>query len=73
MPLLPITPPPGIKTNGSEYSNKNSWVEADLCRFENGFLTNIGGWQKAKTNKCYLIVDVCSLHMSDCLLSFSRI
>jgi hypothetical protein len=48
MALLPITPPPGVKTNGTEYSNKNSWVEADLCRFENGYLTNIGGWQKAK-------------------------
>ena len=48
MALLPITPPPGVKTNGTEYSNKNSWVEADLCRFENSYLTNIGGWQKAK-------------------------
>ena len=46
MALLPITPPPGVKTNGTEYSNKNSWVEADLVRFENGYLTNIGGWQK---------------------------
>ncbi len=48
MALLPITPPPGVKTNGTEYSNKNSWVESDLVRFENGYLTNIGGWQKAK-------------------------
>jgi len=51
MALLPITPPPGVKTNGTEYSNKNSWVESDLCRFENGFLTNIGGWQSAKQTK----------------------
>ena len=48
MALLPITPPPGVKTNGTEYSNKNSWIESDLVRFENGYLTNIGGWQKAK-------------------------
>ena len=41
MALLPITPPPGIVTNGTTYSNKGRWTDGDLVRFENGSLTPI--------------------------------
>jgi len=48
MALLPITPPAGIKTNGTDYQNKGNWIDANLIRFENNFLTNVGGWRKFK-------------------------
>tara|TARA_R110002020_G_scaffold258135_1_gene471848 strand:+ start:154 stop:1668 length:1515 start_codon:yes stop_codon:yes gene_type:complete len=49
MALLPITPPPGIVTNGTTYSNKGRWTDGDLVRFENGSLTPIGGWEKLRS------------------------
>lgn len=48
MSYISITPPPGIKKNGTDYANKNAWIDGNLVRFENGFLKNIGGWQKLK-------------------------
>ena len=48
MPYISITPPPGIKKNGTDYANKNSWIDGNLVRFENGFLANVGGWRKLK-------------------------
>ena len=48
MPYVSITPPPGIKKNGTDYANKNAWIDGNLIRFENGFLKNIGGWQKLR-------------------------
>ena len=48
MALLPVTPPPGIVTNGTDYSNKGRWVDSDLIRFQNGSLKPIGGWEKLK-------------------------
>ncbi len=48
MALFPITPQAGIVKNGTDYSNKNRWVDGDLVRFENGFLKPIGGWDKLK-------------------------
>ena len=38
----------GIKTMVTDYQNKGNWIDTDLVRFENGFLTNIGGWKKIK-------------------------
>ena len=49
MALLPITPPPGIVTNGTAYSNKGRWTDGDLVRFQNGNLRPIGGWEKLKS------------------------
>ena len=49
MPLIQVTPPAGIVTNGTEYGNKGRWVDGDLVRFENGFLRPIGGWDKLNT------------------------
>ena len=43
MPYISITPKPGIKKNGTDYANKNSWIDGNLVRFENGFLANVGG------------------------------
>jgi hypothetical protein len=48
MPLLPITPNAGIKTNGTDYANKNAWIDSNLIRFENGYLKNVGGWSKLR-------------------------
>ena len=49
MALFPIQPKPGIKTNGTDYQNKGNWINSNLVRFENGFLTNVGGWRKIKS------------------------
>ena len=49
MALLPITPPAGIVTNGTTYSNKGRWTDGDLIRFQNGHLRPIGGWEKLKS------------------------
>jgi len=48
MALVPITPPAGIVKNGTEYSNSGRWVDGNLVRFQNGFLTPIKGWNKIK-------------------------
>ena len=47
MAFLPLDIKAGIKDN-IDYQNKGNWIDADLVRFENGFLTNIGGWKKIK-------------------------
>ena len=49
MALLPITPVPGIVTNGTPYSKKGRWTDGDLVRFQNGNLKPIGGWEKLKS------------------------
>jgi hypothetical protein len=48
MALLPVTPPAGIVTNGTDYANKGRWVDGNLVRFENGYLKPIGGWTKLR-------------------------
>ena len=48
MPLIEVTPPAGIVTNGTQYSNKGRWVDGNLVRFENGYLRPIGGWEKLR-------------------------
>lgn len=50
MALIPVTPPAGIVKNGTEYANKGRWVDGDLVRFENGYLTPIKGWNKLRQN-----------------------
>ena len=49
MALVSITPPAGIVTNGTNYSNKGRWVDGNLVRFENGYLKPIGGWSKLRS------------------------
>ena len=49
MALIEITPKQaGIYTNGTEYSASGRWVDGNFIRFQNGALTSIGGWEKAK-------------------------
>ena len=48
VPYISITPKPGIKKNGTDYANKDSWIDGNLVRFENGYLANVGGWRKLK-------------------------
>lgn len=48
MPLLPVTPPAGLVTNGTDYSNKGRWVDSNLIRFQNGYLRPLGGWEKMR-------------------------
>ena len=50
MALIPVTPPAGIVKNGTEYATKGRWVDGDLVRFENGYLTPIKGWNKLRPN-----------------------
>ena len=47
MPYIPITPNvPGVRTNGTDYSNKGRYIDSDLIRFHNGNVRPIGGWTK---------------------------
>ena len=47
MPYVSITPNvPGVRTNGTDYSNKGRYVDSDLVRFHNGNVRPIGGWTK---------------------------
>ena len=46
MALVEVTPPAGIVKNGTDYANKNRFVDGDLVRFENGYLKPLGGWTK---------------------------
>ena len=48
MALLPVTPPAGVVTNGTNYANKGRWIDSDLVRFQNGYLRPIGGWEKIR-------------------------
>ena len=48
MPLLPVTPPAGVVTNGTDYANKGRWTDSNLVRFQNGYLRPLGGWEKIK-------------------------
>ena len=49
MPLAPITPPPGVVANGTQYAAKGRWVDSNYVRFQSGHLEPIGGWEKLNT------------------------
>ena len=44
MALVEVTPPAGIVKNGTDYTNKNRFVDGGLVRFENGYLKPLGSW-----------------------------
>jgi hypothetical protein len=44
--LVPLTPPPGLNTIGTLYSNKGAWVDSNLIRWVEGSVRPIGGWLK---------------------------
>ena len=49
MALMPITPPAGVITSGTNYANKGRWIDSNLIRFDDGSLKNIGGWELLKS------------------------
>lgn len=38
--------PPGIKSNGTPYSNRGAWIDGDRVRWEDKSVRPIGGWQR---------------------------
>lgn len=46
MALFPLTFPPGLYRNGTEYQSKGRWYDANLIRFYEGTIRPIGGWRK---------------------------
>ena len=44
MPLVSFTPPPGIWNDGTFYSSKNQWYQAQWVRFKESYAEKIGGW-----------------------------
>lgn len=45
MPLIPLTLPPGIYRNGTEYQASNRWHDASLVRWTGGTMRPVGGWR----------------------------
>lgn len=45
MALIPITLPPGIYRNGTEYQASGRWYDANLVRWGNGAMMPVGGWR----------------------------
>lgn len=48
--LLPIMPPPGIYSNGTDYQAKGRWHNGNLVRFYSDGIEPIGGWRIAQTD-----------------------
>jgi len=45
MALVPLTLPPGIYRNGTEFQQSNRWRDGNLVRWEDNSLRPIGGWR----------------------------
>ena len=46
MALLPLTIPPGVYRNGTEYQSKGRWSDSSLVRWFEKTIRPIGGWRK---------------------------
>ena len=46
MPLQQLDFQPGVNREGTDYSAKGGWVNANLVRFRKGAIEKIGGWRK---------------------------
>ena len=46
MSYFPLTIPPGVFRNGTEYQSRGRWYDASMVRWENGEMKPIGGWQQ---------------------------
>lgn len=44
--IAPISIPPGVAKNGTEYQNAGRWYDANLVRWFEGTLRPVGGWVK---------------------------
>ncbi len=49
--LQPISPPPGVWRNGSEYQAAGRWWDASLVRWRGQELAPIGGWRIRSTSQ----------------------
>jgi len=50
MPLVPITPPPGVKDAGTDLQSSGRWLDASLVRWREGALRPVGGWRERVAN-----------------------
>jgi hypothetical protein len=50
MALIPLTLPPGIHRNGTDFESSNRWRDASLVRWHDGSLRPVGGWTSRKTS-----------------------
>tara|TARA_R110000822_G_scaffold128171_12_gene263847 strand:- start:3392 stop:5281 length:1890 start_codon:yes stop_codon:yes gene_type:complete len=46
MPLEQLDFEPGVNREGTDYSAKGGWVNANLVRFRKGAIEKVGGWRK---------------------------
>lgn len=49
MALLPISLPPGVNNNGTQYQVKGRWYNASQVRWVDGVMQPIGGWASIAT------------------------
>lgn len=47
--LIPITVPPGVVRNGTQYQVQGRWFDSNLVRWVEGVLRPMGGWQRFAT------------------------
>lgn len=48
--LLPITLPPGVYKNGTDYQAKGRWFDSSLVRWYEDTIRPVGGWRKRSNN-----------------------
>jgi len=49
MPLVPLTIPPGVYRNGTDYQSSGRWRDASLVRWIDGTMQPVGGWTERVT------------------------
>ena len=49
MPLIPLSLPPGVYRNGTEYQAQGRWHDASLVRWTQGTMQPVGGWEARVT------------------------
>lgn len=47
---IPLKFPPGLYKNGTSYSRKGRWGDANLVRWHDGSVRPVGGWSRRQTN-----------------------
>ena len=59
MPLVPLTIPPGVSKQGTDYQNANRWNSSSLVRWSENTMRPVGGWRErtsAMTGICRKIL-----------------
>ena len=59
MPLVPLTIPPGVSKQGTDYQNANRWNSSSLVRWAENTMRPVGGWRErtsAMTGICRKIL-----------------